>query len=71
MYFGPAYENVVVELHQGQPSASLTDEVFVALPFDRVVRKETDTIFIVGKDAKVAINHNMSGNRIEVIHWSA
>ena len=54
MYFGPAYENVVVELHQGQPSASLTDEVFVALPFDRVVRKETDTIFIVGKDAKVA-----------------
>jgi len=59
--FSPVYGDFVVALYQGQPSENLTDELLVAPPFDRVVRKKTGSILTVGKDVKVAMDYNVRG----------
>ena len=49
----PSNREVAVALHLTQGPANLLDQVLVATPFDRTVRKEPHTVLAVGADVVV------------------
>jgi len=52
--FDPSDREAIVELHHIQHPANLLDQVLVATPFDRTVRKEPHTVLAVSDNIVVS-----------------